>query len=611
MNRVLKLSSVQIAGWVVVLVLIMAACTPEASPPEGPTSVPTQKALPTATTGGVSPTSMPTRVTTGNTAPVPLVAPTPAPNLEARQRSTEMSSPPSRPAATSAPRISMHADAASAGGGGAASGVPVPIGTPPPLYAMAPPFPFSTGGTATVNDAPYDSTFFKNYGVNPFIDTEDDQLSTFAMDVDTAAYTVARRFVTDGHFPDPDSVRVEEFINYFKQEYEPPIEDAFAIHIEGAPSAFGSEKHWLMRVGLQGKIIDAEHRDDASLVFVVDISGSMARENRLGLVKKALGLLVGELRPNDTVGIVVYGSTARVLLEPTEGEDRWAIMEAIDALEPGGSTNAAHGLSLGYQMAERLIGPGRTTRVVLLSDGVANVGNTGSDSILNDVRRYVDQGIQLSTVGFGMGNYNDILMEQLANDGDGNYAYVDTISQARRVFVEDLTGMLQVIAKDAKVQVEFNPDVVSRYRLIGYENRRVADQDFRVDTIDAGEVGAGHSVTALYELKFHEGARGQAAKVFLRYEDPKTGRVIELNKSFDRSQLMASMEEASPRFQLDSAVAEYAEILRDSYWAQDGTLRDVRNLTQRVIMMLPNDPDVAEFARLVAQAMQIEEDTVS
>ncbi len=331
----------------------------------------------------------------------------------------------------------------------------------------------------------------------------------------------------------------------------------------------------------------------------------------MGLVKKALGLLVGELRPNDTVGIVVYGSTARVLLEPTEGEDRWAIMEAIDALEPGGSTNAAHGLSLGYQMAERLISPGRTTRVVLLSDGVANVGNTGSDSILKDVRRYVDQGIQLSTVGFGMGNYNDILMEQLANDGDGNYAYVDTISQARRVFVEDLTGMLQVIAKDAKVQVEFNPDVVSRYRLIGYENRRVADQDFRVDTIDAGEVGAGHSVTALYELKFHEGARGQVAKVFLRYEDPKTGRVIEIDKSFDRSQLMASMEEASARFQLDSAVAEYAEILRDSYWAQDGTLKDVRNLTQRVIMMLPNDPDVAEFARLVAQAMQIEEDTLS
>ena len=473
------------------------------------------------------------------------------------------------------------------------------------------PFPFSTGGTATVNDAPYDATFFKNYGVNPFIDTEDDQLSTFAMDVDTAAYTVARRFVSDGYFPDPDSVRVEEFVNYFRQEYEPPTDDAFAIHIEGAPSAFGSEKHWLMRVGLQGKHIETVNRDDASLIFVVDISGSMARENRLGLVKKALGLLVGELRLNDTVGIVVYGSTASVLLEPTEGDNKEAVMEAINALEPGGSTNAAHGLRLGYQMAEGLIGSGRTTRVVLLSDGVANVGNTGSDSILNDVRNYVDQGIQLSTIGFGMGNYNDILMEQLANDGDGNYAYVDTISQARRVFVENLTGMLQLIAKDAKVQVEFNPDVVSRYRLIGYENRRVADQDFRVDTVDAGEVGAGHSVTALYELKFHEGAGGQVAKVFLRYEDPKTGEVIEIDKAFDRGQLKASMEQASARFQLDSAVAEYAEILRDSYWAQDGSLKDVRALTQRVSRMLPDDPDVAEFAMLVTRAMQIEEGDVS
>ncbi|PKB72055.1 MAG: hypothetical protein BZY87_02275 [SAR202 cluster bacterium Io17-Chloro-G6] len=500
------------------------------------------------------------------------------------------------PAATPAPGTVAYSLAERAGAGGAAA---------------APPFPFSTGGTATVNDDPYDSTFFKNYGVNPFIDTEDDFFSTFAMDVDTAAYTVARRFVSDGYLPDPDSIRVEEFINYFKQDYEPPTEDVFAIHIEGAPSAFGTEKHWLMRVGLQGKMIDSEERDDASLVFVIDVSGSMARENRLGLVKNALGMLVEELRQDDMVGIVIYGSTANVLLEPTAGNNQGAIMEAIGSLEPGGSTNAAHGLRLGYQMADGLTGPGRTTRVVLLSDGVANVGNTGSNSILNDVRRYVDQGIQLSTIGFGMGNYNDILMEQLANDGDGNYAYVDTISQARRVFVENLTGMLQVIAKDAKVQVEFNPGVVSRYRLIGYENRRVADEDFRVDTVDAGEVGAGHAVTALYELKFHEDASGQMAKVFLRYEDPRTGEVTEIEKGFDKSQLMTSVEQASARFQLDAAVAEYAEILRDSYWALDGNLKDVRALTQRVSSMLPNDPDVAEFAMLVTRAMQIEEGDVS
>lgn len=583
MDRILKRSPILILGLAIGLALIFAACTATTTPPVGPTGSPTQ-------TQSITPISV------ASTETPPLALATPTPYSDQGQPSTESSNPPLMPAATPAPGTVAYSLAERAGAGGAAA---------------APPFPFSTGGTATVNDDPYDSTFFKNYGVNPFIDTEDDFFSTFAMDVDTAAYTVARRFVSDGYLPDPDSIRVEEFINYFKQDYEPPTEDVFAIHIEGAPSAFGTEKHWLMRVGLQGKMIDSEERDDASLVFVIDVSGSMARENRLGLVKNALGMLVEELRQDDMVGIVIYGSTANVLLEPTAGNNQGAIMEAIGSLEPGGSTNAAHGLRLGYQMADGLTGPGRTTRVVLLSDGVANVGNTGSNSILNDVRRYVDQGIQLSTIGFGMGNYNDILMEQLANDGDGNYAYVDTISQARRVFVENLTGMLQVIAKDAKVQVEFNPGVVSRYRLIGYENRRVADEDFRVDTVDAGEVGAGHAVTALYELKFHEDASGQMAKVFLRYEDPRTGEVTEIEKGFDKSQLMTSVEQASARFQLDAAVAEYAEILRDSYWALDGNLKDVRALTQRVSSMLPNDPDVAEFAMLVTRAMQIEEGDVS
>ena len=467
---------------------------------------------------------------------------------------------------------------------------------------------FSTGGSATVNDAPYDATFFKNYGVNPFIDTEDDRYSTFGMDVDTASYTIARRFVTDGYRPDPDSVRVEEFINYFKQEYEPPSAEAFAIHIDGAPSPFGSDKHWLMRVGLQGEMIDSHERADTSLVFVIDISGSMSMENRLGLVKESLGLLVGELRPNDRVGVVVYGSDARVLLEPTSGDNEDAIMEAVHRLRPHGwSTNAAAGLRLGYQMAQGLIAPGRTTRVVLLSDGVANDGHTGSVSILEDVRSYVDQGIQISTIGFGMGNYNDVLMERLADDGNGNYAHVDTINQAHRVFVENLTGMLQVIAKDAKVQVDFNPDVVSRYRLIGYENRRVADQDFRNDTVDAGEVGAGHSVTALYELKFHEDASGQMADVFLRYEDPKTGKIEEIHQGFNRGQMQSTVEAASARFQLDSAVAEYAELMRDSYWAQDGSFEDVMVLAERVSALLPDAQDVAEFAALVAQASRIAE----
>jgi len=477
--------------------------------------------------------------------------------------------------------------------------------SPLEYYSLEGGYGFSTGGSATVNDAPYDATFFKNYGVNPFIDTEDDHLSTFAMDVDTASYTVARRFVMDGYPPDPDSVRVEEFINYFAQEYEQPTEGAFAIHLEGAPSPFGGEKHWLLRVGLQGRTIAAEERKDASLVFVIDVSGSMAMENRLGLVKRSLRLLVEELRPTDQIGIVVYGSQARVVLRPTSGENKDAILGAIEELAAGGSTNAEEGLQLGYQMASLLLEPGRIARVILLSDGVANVGRTGSGSILEEIRGYVEEGVNLSTVGFGMGNFNDVLMERLANDGNGNYAYVDSLPQARRIFVENLTGMLQVIAKDAKVQVDFNPEVVSRYRLLGYENRRLADDQFRDDTVDAGEVGAGHAVTALYEVKFHEGAEGQVAKVHVRYQDPDTGEVKEVSRDFSRIELNAAFEETTPRFQLDAAVAEYAEILRESYWAQEGSLTDVRVLARRVSALLPDDPDVTEFALLVTRAEQI------
>ena len=481
-----------------------------------------------------------------------------------------------------------------------------PLGTPAPAPPPEGTYGYSSGGTATVNDAPYDLMFFKHYGVNPFIDTEDDHLSTFAMDGDTASYTVARRYVQDGHLPEPEAVRVEEFVNFFKQGYEPPEEDAFAIHVEGSPSPFGGDNYWLMCVGLQGRFVTAEERKDASLIFVIDVSGSMERENRLELVKKSLHLLVNELRPADEVGIVVYGSRGRVLLEPTSTTYKEGIIEAIDALRPSGSTNAAEGLVLGYEMAIGRVQPGRITRVMLLSDGVANVGSAGAASILGLVKGYVEEGVTLSTVGFGMGNYNDILMEQLANDGNGNYAYVDTLSEARRIFVENLTGTLQVIAKDAKVQVEFNPEVVRSYRLLGYENRRVADQDFRNDAVDAGEVGAGHTVTALYELKFHEGVVGPVGSVFVRYEDPDSHEVTEISREFDRSELMLQFEDASPRFQLATVVAEYAEILRESYWAQDGSLEDVVTMAEQVRALLPEDTDIAEFVVLVTRAGEIE-----
>lgn len=475
----------------------------------------------------------------------------------------------------------------------------------------------NAGGKTSINDAAYDMTFFENYGVNPFVDTEDDHLSTFAMDVDTASYAVARRFVTDGYMPDPDSIRVEEFINYFDHAYEPPTSDAFAIHLEGAPSPFGTERHNLVRVGLQGKVIDDSERKDASLVFVIDVSGSMDQENRLGLVKETLRLLLDELRSTDEVGIVVYGSRAYTILEPTRATERGDILNAINQLRPDGSTNAEEGLILGYQMAVRMVNQAqqgdRIVRLILCSDGVANVGNTGPDSILGRVRDYVDQSITLSTVGFGMGNYNDVLMEQLANDGNGNYRYVDTLDEAKRVFVENLTGLLQVIAKDAKVQVEFNQDVVRSYRLLGYENRDVADEDFRNDHVDAGEVGAGHSVTALYEIKLEQDVDATSdtpiATVYVRYEEIENADVKELSQVLTLGDLHGTFAASSPTFKLDATVVEYAELLRESYWAQDGSFADVLTLAQEVKSLFANDAeraeDVVEFVDLVAQAERI------
>ena len=499
------------------------------------------------------------------------------------------------PAAQSAPAAAYPASA--------------PTQQPAAMAASEPPRPEgfnNIGGSATVNDKPYDLTFFQHYGVNPFIDTEDDQFSTFAIDVDTASYTIARRFLDDGHLPDQNSIRVEEFVNYFDQGYAAPSDDAFAIHIDGSPSPFANGNHWLMRVGLQGKELLDEQRQDATLVFTIDVSGSMAREDRLGLVKRSLRLLVDELRSDDKVAIVTYGDRGSVLLEATEARERGKILQAIDSLEPGGSTYVEDGLKIAYRLAVDEVASDRITRVMVLSDGVGNVGNTGHKSLLRQVQDYVDQGVTLTTVGFGMGNYNDIMMEQLANDGDGAYYYVDTLSEARRIFVHDLTGTLQLIARDAKVQVEFNPEVVSRYRLLGYENRDVADDDFRDDTVDAGEIGAGHSVTALYELKLREEAEGVIGTVYMRYEDVGLNEVVEINREFHHSDLATDFEETTPTFQLSAVVAEFAEVLRGSYWAREGSLQAVAERARDVQSLIPESNAVSDFASLAVQAAGLE-----
>jgi Ca-activated chloride channel family protein len=486
--------------------------------------------------------------------------------------------------------------------GGSASQPAGNAATPP-----SPPVVPTTGGSTLPNDEVYDSMYFEHYGVNPFIVTEEDSLSTFAADVDAASYTLARRYIELGHLPPKDAVRVEEFINFFQQGYPEFHEPDFRILIDGAPSAFGDGYH-LLRIGLKGRVVDPEHRKPANLTFVIDVSGSMQREDRLELVKQALEILIDKLRPDDRVGLIVYGTHARLVLEPTSIGEKGTLLREIRALHPEGSTNAEEGLLLGYEMARRNHDPRKLNRIILCADGVANEGVTSAEAILDRVRREADRGIALSTIGFGMGNYNDVLMEKLADRGDGNYYYVDRLDEAARVFEENLTATLQTIARDVKIQVAFDLRRVARYRLLGFENRDVADRDFRNDRVDAGEIGAGHEMTALYEVKLIDGVKtGRIATVRVRYARPDGDSVgppdvRELEGRFDAGDLARSFDEAQPRFRLDAAAAELAEILRHSFWAKESRLVDVLSIARRVAGELGEDADVQAFAKIVERA---------
>ncbi|NJC95627.1 MAG: VWA domain-containing protein [Anaerolineales bacterium] len=458
-------------------------------------------------------------------------------------------------------------------------------------------------GPPPSNRQPYD-TFFEDYDVNPFIDAEDDNLSTFALDVDTGSYTIMRNYLKDGLMPPPESVRVEEYVNYFDQGYaNPPAHQAFSIHLDGAPSPFTqTERYQMLRIGIQGYAVPEYERKDASLTFVIDISGSMGMDNRLELVKRSLELLVEQLDHRDSVSIVVYGTDARVILDPTPGSDKEAILRAIYRMQPEGATNAEAGIRLGYKMALRAYNPEGINRVILCSDGVANVGNTEADVILDEIRGHVEEGVTMTTIGFGMDNYNDVLMEQLADNGDGFYAYVDDMREAKRLFIDNLTSTLQTIAMDAKVQVDFNPEVVARYRLVGFENRAIADEDFRDNSVDAGEIGAGHSVTALYEVKLYPEAYGKIATVYLRWEDPDTRQVVEMSKDFRVGDLEREFGYADPYFQRTVIVAEFAEILKESYWAEGSSLGDVYREAVRVSEFFGRDAEMSELLELMRRA---------
>ena len=445
---------------------------------------------------------------------------------------------------------------------------------------------------------------------SPAVDAATDNRSTFALDVDTGSYTLARRYLNDGLLPDAALVRTEELVNFFDQSYAPPATPGFAVHVDATTVPFLPAGSRVVRVGLQAWEVAPEDREAAALTFVVDVSGSMAEGEKLELVKASLTTLVGALRPDDTVGIVAYSEDAWEVLVPTAvGEGREAIVAAIGTLQPLGGTNAEAGLRLGYDLARRTFREGAVNRVVLASDGVANVGAVLPEQILAAVAEDAGKGIQLVTVGVGLGVYNDPLLEQLADQGDGFYAYVDGQREAERLFVHDLTGTLQTVAMDAKVQVEFDPALVESYRLLGFENRDVADDEFRNDDVDGGEIGAGHTVTALYEVQLAEsaagdvgGADGPLGRVRVRWADPESRQVTELVEDLAVDAVVASFEEADPRLQLDVLVAAGAEAFRGGPWSQHLSLQGVADNAPRVGALLADDPAVAEWVQLTQRA---------
>jgi Ca-activated chloride channel family protein len=407
----------------------------------------------------------------------------------------------------------------------------------------------------------YDDNTFTDDGRNPFVTTAADPTSTFGLDVDSGSPTVARVFLERGSLPPPASVRTEEWVNAMGSTQPAATDGALSITADTAPTADGTT---LVRVGVASRTVTEQERPNVNLTFVVDTSGSMDIRERLGLVRSSLALLADHLRDDDTIAIVEYADEAGVVLEPTPVRDTQRILAAIDRLQPSSSTNLEAGLRTGYDLAARSFDPDEHNAVLLASDGVANVGETGPGSLAAEIQDRAQQGIHLVTVGYGMGNYNDTLMEQLADRGDGFYRYVDSFEEAQGLFRDRLSGLLSVVADDAKAQITFDPTTVTRYRQIGYENRQLTDESFEDPAADAGEVGAGHRVTALYEVEVAHGVGTGAGlgTATLRYRDAESGDATERRASI--AVAAASTPDAAPAdLRLQAAAARFADWLAD------------------------------------------------
>ncbi len=481
------------------------------------------------------------------------------------------------------------------------------------------------GGIARAPSAGVPAWNTENYAVieeSRFLTAAGNPRSTFSIDVDAASYTNVRRFLNSGQRPPKDAVRIEEFLNYFRYDYpEADGKEPFSVTTDMAAAPWATE-HRLLRVGIKGRSLRTEAVPPSNLVFLLDVSGSMQPENKLPLVKQAFRLLVAELRPEDRVAIVVYAGAAGLVLPSTPGSDKATILAALDRLEAGGSTAGGAGLRLAYETARQHYDRSGNNRVILASDGDFNVGESSDAAMVRLIEERRDQGIFLTVLGFGTGNLKDSRMEQIANKGNGNYAYVDNLNEARRVFVREFAGTLVTIAKDVKIQVEFNPAKVAAYRLIGYENRALRNEDFADDRKDAGELGAGHTVTALYEivpvgaslagtgddldsLKYqHVSLRTDAVRgdewltVQLRYKEP-TGEKSRLLTHPVRVRRMPS--EPTGDFRFAVAVAGFGLVLRDSEYRGSATLDQVLALA-RGSEGADRDGERAEFVRLVESA---------
>jgi Ca-activated chloride channel homolog len=453
---------------------------------------------------------------------------------------------------------------------------------------------FSVGGVQapnwnTENYATIHENGFKNVHVNP--------LSTFSIDVDNASYSNVRRYINQGELPPVDAVRVEEMINYFNYEYPQPVgEHPFSVTTELAKCTW-NEDHYLLHVGLQGKRIDKSELPPSNLVFLLDVSGSMGAPNKLPLLKRAYKMLVNELRPNDRVAIVVYAGAAGKVLDSTPGNEKKTILEGLENLSAGGSTAGGEGLKLAYKIAKDNFIENGNNRIILATDGDFNVGVSSTSEMERLVEKERENGVFMTVLGFGMGNIKDDKMETIADKGNGNYSYIDNIQEARKVFITEFGGTLFTIAKDVKFQLEFNPKQVKAYRLVGYENRLLNAEDFNDDTKDAGEMGAGHTVTALYEiipvgvdenvpsvdpLKYQnsEPVSGKVSNelltVKLRYKEPD-GNKSKLLEHVVKNNLSVK---TSDNFRFSASVASFGMLLRGSEFMAKSTIKSILDLAK-------------------------------